>query len=75
LNRNLSLARRANVNKSPEQTIYGSASSGEFWFFGKLEGKTLYQDPRSFTLTRLDELFAALNYVFHQAKLVALAPH
>ena len=53
--------------------IYGSVSSGEVWFFGKLEGKTLFQDPRSFTLTHLDELFAALNYVFQQAKLEALS--
>ena len=61
------------LNKQPDQVIFGSVSSGEFWFFGKLEGKTLFQDPRSFTLTRLDELFSALNYVFQQAKLEALA--
>lgn len=61
------------LNKQPDQVIYGSVSSGEFWFFGKLEGKALFQDPRSFTLTRLDELFSALNYVFQQAKLEALA--
>ena len=61
------------LNKQPDQVIFGSVSSGEFWFFGKLEGKALFQDPRSFTLTRLDELFSALNYVFQQAKLEALA--
>lgn len=61
------------LNKRPEQPIFGSVSSGESWFFGKLEGKTLQQDPRSFTITRLDELFAALNFVFQQAKREALA--
>ena len=61
------------MNKSPEQTIYGGVSNGEFWLFGKLDGKTLQQDPRSFSVTRLDELFAVLNYVFTQAKEEALA--
>jgi hypothetical protein len=60
------------LNKRPDQVIFGSVSSGEFWFFGKLAGMTLVQDPRSFTLTHLDELFAALNYIFQQAKQLAL---
>ena len=61
------------MNKQPNQTIFGSASGGEVWYFGKLQGQTLYHDPRSFTLTRFDELFAALNYVFEQGKQEALA--
>ena len=61
------------MNERKDAVIYGSASSGEFWFFAKLQGKTLFQDPRSFTLTRLDELFAALNYVFRQSEREALA--
>jgi hypothetical protein len=62
------------MNQRPEQVIFGSVSSGQVWYFGKLDGKTLFQDPRSFTLTHLDELFAALNYVFQQARAEALAP-
>ncbi len=54
------------MNNPAEQAVFGSISGGEFWFFGKLAGKTLHQDPRSFTLTRLDELFGALNAVFQQ---------
>lgn len=61
------------MNKRPEQVILGSVSSGEVWFFAKLKGMTLVQDPRSFTLTHLDELFAALNYLFQQAKQQALS--
>jgi hypothetical protein len=61
------------MNKQPDPVIYGSASSGEFWFFAKLQGKTLFQDPRSYTLTHLEDLFAALNYVFQQAKQEALS--
>jgi len=59
------------MNKRPDEVIFGSVSGGEFWLFGKLEGKTLFQDPRSFTVTHLDELFAALNHVFQQAKQLA----
>lgn len=62
------------LNRRPEQVIFGSVSSGEVWYFGRLDGKTLVQDPRSYTLTQLDDLFAALNYVFAQAKAEALAP-
>jgi hypothetical protein len=62
------------MNQRPEQVIFGGVSSGEIWYFGKLEGKTLLRDPRSFTLTHLDELFAALNYVFQQAKQEAWPP-
>jgi hypothetical protein len=62
------------MNQRPEQEILGSVSSGELWFFGKLQGATLLQDPRSFTLTHLDDLFAALNYVLQQAKEQALSP-
>jgi hypothetical protein len=60
------------MNKQPDQVIFGGVSSGEFWLLGKLQGKTLVQDPRSFTLTRVDELFAALNYLFGEAKKQAL---
>ncbi len=56
------------LNERAEETIFGSVCNGELWLFGKLQGKILFQDPRSFTLTRLDELFAALNYLFQQAK-------
>jgi hypothetical protein len=61
------------LNERPEAVIFGSVSGGEVWRFGKLEGKTLFQDPRSFTVTHLDELFAALNYVFQQAQQQALS--
>jgi hypothetical protein len=62
------------MNQRPTQTIFGSVSSGEVWYMAKLESATLFQDPRVFTITRLDELFAALNFLFQQAKAQALAP-
>src|ERR1019366_2590662 len=54
------------MNKHQDQAIHGIVSSGEVWYIGKLDAKVLQQDPRSFTLTHLDELFAALNFVFVQ---------
>ena len=42
-------------------------SNGRIWFFGRLTGATLVQDPRPFVSTDLPALFAALNYVFGQA--------
>lgn len=61
------------LNKQPGQVIYGGVSSGEVWYFGKLDGKTLFQDPRAFTLSHLDELWAVLNFVFRQADQLARA--
>jgi hypothetical protein len=61
------------LNAQPRQVIHGSVSSGEVWYFGKLEGTVLTQDPRAYTITHLEELFAALHYLFEQAKQQALA--
>ncbi len=56
------------VNERPGQVIHGGVSNGRIWYLGKLEHQTLTQDPRPFVLTELADLFAALNYVFEQAR-------
>jgi hypothetical protein len=56
------------VNHHKEQPILGGVSSGEVWYFGKLVQTTLIRDLRLFSLGRFDELAAALNYVFTEAK-------
>jgi hypothetical protein len=61
------------LKNSPEQVVLGIVSNGEVWYFANLQKRTFLQDPRSFTLTALDELFAALNFVFNQASQLALA--
>jgi hypothetical protein len=61
------------LNKRQEQVIHGCVSSGELWYFGKLTNTVLTQDPRAYTLTHLEELFAALHYLFEQAKQEVLA--
>jgi hypothetical protein len=61
------------LNNEPEGVIYGGASNGGVWYLGKLEGKTLIQDPRAFSLDDLPGLFGALDYVFDRAKARVLA--
>jgi hypothetical protein len=61
------------LNAHPERVILGGVSNGRVWYFGKLEGGVMTQDPRAFTLDDLAELFAALNFLFHTAKDEALA--
>ena len=62
------------LNEPSTRTIHGGVSNGRVWNFGKLEGQVLTQDPRDFTISELPELFAALNYIFQQARDQALAP-
>jgi hypothetical protein len=62
------------LNEEPEGVIYGGGvSNGGVWYLGKLQGRLLTQDPRGFTLGDLEGLFAALNYVFAEAKARVLA--
>ncbi len=61
-------------NARPDGVIHGGVSNGRVWYFGKLAGQSLAQDPRAFTLNELNDLFAALNYVFQQAKEQASDP-
>ena len=61
------------INKYPEQTIFGGVSNGLIWRFAKLEVQRFTQDPRTFAVSNLPELFAALHYVFEQSKQLALA--
>jgi len=62
------------LNDRPNRIIHGGVSNGKVWYLGRLAGQSLTQDPRAFTVNELSELFAALNYVFQQAREQALAP-
>jgi hypothetical protein len=61
------------INGHPDRTIFGGVSNGRVWGFAKLERQVFTQDAREFTISRLSELFAALNFVFEQSKQLALA--
>jgi len=56
------------MNRFPTQTIYGCVSTGIIWHFGKLEGQLLIQESSRYTISNMSGLFAALNFVFDQAK-------
>ncbi len=56
------------INGNDQIILYGMVSSGNGWEFGKLQGKGFVRDPRLLTITDLPELFAALHYIFEQAK-------
>lgn len=62
------------LNGLPKRVIYGGVSDGFVWRFGKLSGETFYHHPLDFTLTRLDELFGALNHLFELCRQQVLLP-
>lgn len=61
------------LNEHSERSVFGGVSNGRIWYFSKLQEKKLTQDPRAFTIDELSDLFAALNFLFQQAKEEALA--
>lgn len=56
------------LNNLPELTLYGIATNGRFWEFGKLEGGTFTKDTQAFVWSRVEELCAALHFVFEQCQ-------
>jgi hypothetical protein len=56
------------LNQFPEQTVYGITSTGRFWEFGKLEGTVCTRNQRPYILEDLEQLCAALHYVFDQCR-------
>ncbi|MCB1189212.1 MAG: hypothetical protein H7A23_03940 [Leptospiraceae bacterium] len=56
-------------NNKPNETIYGIATSGSMWQFGKLIGKKFIMDPRIYSATvDLQRLLDALNWFICEAK-------
>lgn len=56
------------LNNLPELTLYGIATNGRFWEFGKLEGATFTRDTQAFVWSRLEELCGVLHFVFEQCQ-------
>ncbi|NER33298.1 MAG: hypothetical protein F6J93_04365 [Oscillatoria sp. SIO1A7] len=57
------------INQLPEQTVFGIVSNGQLWQFGKLKAALFVKEVRSYTISDLERLFAAINYVFGQCQL------
>ncbi len=62
------------VNGEPGRVVYGCATDGFTWRFGKLVGQTFAHHPQDYSLTRLDELFGALHHVLELCKRQVLTP-
>jgi hypothetical protein len=57
------------INETDKQTIFGIVSNGKIWEFGKLSDRSFTKNIKIYRLSDLDELFAAINYVFEQSQL------
>jgi hypothetical protein len=56
-------------NKTTEKPIYGIATSGAMWQFGKLLDKELIMDPRIYSATlNLQQVLDVLNWFLGEAK-------
>ena len=50
-------------------TVFGIVSNGKYWEFGKLENMSFTQNINRYLLQDLDQLFAAVNYIFKECEL------
>ena len=57
------------LNHELNVTILGVVTNGTTWEFGKLEGKSFTKQINLYMIQDLDQLFAAVNYVFQQCEL------
>ncbi|MEM7557250.1 MAG: hypothetical protein AAF378_24810, partial [Cyanobacteria bacterium P01_A01_bin.84] len=55
-------------NESPI-TIFGITSNGDRWQFGKLERDIFTRNTTFYTIQELNNLFAAVNYIFQECEL------
>jgi hypothetical protein len=56
------------LNGDSSHVVFGIVSNGNSWEFGRLEGTVFTQELRTFTISDLPELVAALNAVFDAAQ-------
>ncbi|MBE9042127.1 hypothetical protein IQ235_15205 [Oscillatoriales cyanobacterium LEGE 11467] len=58
------------LNEKPEQDVFGIVSNGGVWQFGKLNGSYFTRNRRFYTIQDLDKLFAVVNWIFEQCKIM-----
>ena len=54
------------LNQEAPIVVFGIASNGKTWQFGKLEGDRFTRNIHNYSLQDLDAVFGAVNYVFQQ---------
>ncbi|MCP4111865.1 MAG: hypothetical protein GY749_41115 [Desulfobacteraceae bacterium] len=52
------------LNEDENMTIYGIVTTGEFWQFGKLEGKVFTEHILPASIDNPEKLFGILDYIF-----------
>ncbi|MCC5640097.1 hypothetical protein LC593_30560 [Nostoc sp. CHAB 5844] len=57
------------LNNEVKVTIFGIVSNGKDWEFGKLEENLFTQNKTRYFIQNLDQLFAAVNYVFKTSEM------
>jgi hypothetical protein len=57
------------IKISVQCTVFGIVSNGKYWEFGKLEKTSFTQNNNRYLLQDLEQLFAAVNYVFKECEL------
>ena len=57
------------LNKNKEIIIWGIVSNGKIWQCGKLQENIFTKNEIFYTIQRLEQLFAIINYIFKQCEL------
>jgi hypothetical protein len=57
------------LNGEIQIVIYGIASNGDRWQFGKLEADVFTRNITFYTIQELEKLFAVVNYIFQQCEI------
>ena len=57
------------LNNEINITVFGIVSNGNVWQFGKLENDIFTQNKTFYTIQVLDQLFAAVNFLFQQCEM------
>ncbi|NET54837.1 MAG: hypothetical protein F6K47_01095 [Symploca sp. SIO2E6] len=60
------------LNAAENQTVFGIVSNGQLWQFGKLKGSIFNKNIKAYTVYDLEQLLAAINYIFQQCELEIL---
>jgi hypothetical protein len=56
------------LNQNIQTEIFGIVSNGTFWEFGRLLENSFEKNIKLYTISKLEELFAAVNYVFQKSQ-------
>jgi hypothetical protein len=56
------------LNNNQKIEIFGIVSNGKFWEFGKLITDNFTKNIKLYSISNLEELFAAINYLFQKTQ-------